>query len=305
MDHWKSIFKINSLEGQNNKFTGTIETDGISLCTHFMRPKNLCDESVIKITNKDRIIAIDPGRVNIFFGVEKKEDGTIIIYKLTRKQYYNESGVFKARKQVLTWNKDIQDSLDLMSLVSTKGISVIEHNKFITTYFQTSNILWNEMFKPRWRRQRLRLYGGKKRTFDRFFNKIKKSGDQTKRIIIAYGSAKFSPGGKGEISVPTGRAFHECKSRFPIKVVDEFRTTRIYYKDDSILQSVGFKGKSKDTVRGLLWCCSTNCSKFVNRDLNGALNILRCVNNRPKILTRQSCLSKLPKITGKWIKKCL
>ena len=53
-------------------------------------------------------------------------------------------------------------------------------------------------------------YGGKKRVFANFFNKIKNGGDTSRRVVIAYGSAKFAPGGRNELSVPTTRAFKDC-----------------------------------------------------------------------------------------------
>jgi hypothetical protein len=49
--------------------------------------------------------------------------------------------------------------------------------------------------------------------------------DVSKRIVIAFGSAKFVLGGRNEVSVPTSRAFKECQMTFPTIVVDEFRTT--------------------------------------------------------------------------------
>ena len=64
--------------------------------------------------------------------------------------------------------------------------------------------LWNEYTQKKWMKQRLRLYGGKKRVFASFFNKMKTEG---KKTIVGFGSAKFAPGSKGEISVPTCRSY--------------------------------------------------------------------------------------------------
>ena len=123
----------------------------------------------------------------------------------------------------------------------------------------------------------MRLYGGKKRVMANFLNKLE-GKDKTVETVLAYGASKFAPGGKGEVSVPTSRAYKECSYRFKTIPVDEFRTSKIYYKDDTILEPVGKKsaeGKTV-TVRGLFWCCSTKYNEFVNRDLNGAINIRRC-----------------------------
>ena len=81
--------------------------------------------------------------------------------------------------------------------------------------------------------------------------------------------------------------------RFPIIVVDEFRTTRVHHEDDSILEYIRRRDTNKE-LRGLLWCSSTNNSKFVNRDLNAAINIRRCAmaQIRPLSLQRITNQSK-------------
>lgn len=189
--------------------------------------------------------------------------------------------------------------MDDMSTVSTKGDSVVDHIAYVQMYLKNKDILWKEMLKKRWARQRIGLYGGKKRIFANFFNAIQNGGDeqdksgQTRRVVVAFGSEKFAPGGRNELSVPTTRAYNECRYRFPTIPIDEFRTTRVYSKDDSILGKVGYKGINV-AVRGLLWCSSTNNGKFVNRDLNAALNIRRCATGpRPEALTRTHGLVRL------------
>jgi hypothetical protein len=300
-DQWESIFNVKKLQGKNKTFTGTIDTDGVVICTHFLREKNVSDlfsNNDIEIKKSDRVIGIDPGRQNIFFGAEQIND-TVKTYKLTRQQYYQESGIYKAGKQTEIWLKNLKNPLKEMSEVSTKGESLLDYRMYIQMYLKHKDVLWKELTKERWSRQRMRLYGGKKKSFSKFFNKIK-DADENKRIIIAYGSAKFAPGGKNEISVPTCSAFKECRYRFPTLVIDEFRTTAVHFEDDSILQKVCKKG-TNIPVRGLLWCGSTIKSKFVNRDKNAALNILRCANiaNRPLALNRTPNLPRLVNTIGK------
>jgi transposase len=66
---------------------------------------------------------------------------------------------------------------------------------------------------------------------------------------------------------------------------------------------VNIKG-AKDSLRGLLWCNSPTVSKFVSRDRNAALNILRCAmsTKRPKSLERRN--ERTIVIIGKYIKDC-
>ena len=303
MDQYHSILRINALQGKQHTFTGTIETDGIILCTHFTHLKVLSkNDSEIKILESDRVVAIDPGRTNIYYAVENK---TNRIYKLTRSQYYQESGINLAKKQTETWIKPIQNESILYSQVSTKGCNCLKHQEYFKVYLSVYNVLWDEYTKSRWSRQRFRLYGSKKKVYAKFFNQIT-NADPTKRVIIAYGNAKFASGGKNEQSVPTSQAFKECSSRFPCKLIDEFRTSKVCYLDDSILKRVGLKGASdkKNWLRGLLWCCSTKISKFISRDLNGAMNILRCaLGPRPLALQRKTNQEKIIDVLGKVIKR--
>jgi hypothetical protein len=92
-------------------------------------------------------------------------------------------------------------------------------------------------------------------------------------------------------------ARHGHRSRLQIY---EFRTTKVFHEDGSILGRV-VRSDKNTTVRGLLWCGSTNNSKFVNRDLNGAVNIRRCVVSpvRPPELSRVSGQQAIHQRVGK------
>jgi transposase len=70
-----------------------------------------------------------------------------------------------------------------------------------------------------------------------------------------------------------------------------------------MLKLVEVQGNDKP-LRGLLWCCSTiegnsNQGAFVDRDINAAMNILRCAI---EILDRSKQRTRLPKqVVGKTI----
>lgn len=297
-EHWETFLNFGRVQGRNKTFTGTIDTDGISVCIHFTRPKNQ-----IEIENEDyslegkRVLGCDPGRTVILQMVEELPDGTFKSYRLTRSQYYQESGIFQARKRTENWTKTILQDLEALSKASSKGASLQAFQTYLEAIEKHQEALWTEYTKQKWRHQRMRLYGGKKRAFAKFLNKLE-SPDKNVETIIAFGSAKFAPGGKGELSVPTSRAFKECSYRFRIRLTCEFRSTRVYYKDHSLLEKVGKYDKDKKlvAVRGLLWSSSSNVNKFVNRDLNASINILKCaiLPERPTIFKRGKSIQKLP-----------
>ena len=140
------------------------------------------------------------------------------------------------------------------------------------------------------------------------------------KIVLAYGAAKFSPGGKGEVSVPTSRAYKECRYRFWTLYVDEYRTTKLYWRDPNVVLEKVKSAKTRQTVRGLHWCSSTQLhssklagfaclttekSKFLDRDVNAAINIRNCLvegrHENMKRMTGNRLHTKLKPKVGRWI----
>ena len=324
---WGSMLNYAKLMPKGGEFTGTIETDGVSVCIHYMRPRPLGDDGcpVTTPTKKNkkkstplprptypidlqetRVLSIDPGRVNIIFATEVLPDNKVKTYRLTRSHYYQESGITKGNANSLMWQRGLKNQIAALSEASPKGVDLSAFLHFLAVDLSVANAIWEELLKKRWSQQRLRLYGGKKRVIDKFFTRMRENDGR--KTIVAYGAAKVKPGGRGEISVPTSGVYKTCKEKFETYLVDEFRSTRVHHEDDTILQGVGrMVGDDKiEDVRGLLWCGSTRQgnSKFVNRDLNGALNIRRCLllQERPAIMDRSRCRGqRLTKTIGKII----
>jgi len=296
-EQWRSVFKIEQLQGQHCTFSHSIETDGISLCVHFDRPRPTLSSDFradkFVVAEGDVVVGCDPGRVNIYFMVVPLKDGKFKTFVLTRRQYYSESGIRDAIKRSNAWNDGIRDVLSAMSTVSIKGVSFDAFWNYVDAYRTHRDAMWDENLRPRWARQRLSLYGGKKRVFARFFNKMKENLDAAhpgRRVVIAYGSAKFAPGGPNEVSVPTSRAYKECAVRFFTVATPEFRTTKVDVVNNTTLQKVAVIG-SNEALRGVLWSVSRR--RFVSRDLNAALNIRRNLIERPAILDRKLATGRL------------
>ena len=308
--HWKSIFAVSRLQGKDCTFGYSINTDGIGMSMHFERPKTTVNEDVdgengkvasgtYAIGPNDVVIGNDPGRINIYYMAAVLPDNAIKTYVLTRKKYYNDSGIFIARMHSEHWNLGVKHRLEALSAVSSKGVNVQDYDAYLQVFRTQEDGLWEEYLRPRWARQRLSLYGGKKRVFANFYNKIK-ADFPGKNIVVAYGSAKFAPGGKGELSVPTTRAYKECAFRVTTIATDEFRTSKVYSIDNSVLQLVAQKDRPRRALRGVLW--SVTKQRFVSRDLNAALNIRRCLLNRPDILKRNTATGKLEQAIVKRVK---
>ena len=386
---WAKFFKISKLRGKDCEFGYSVDTDGISACFHFERPKaddgsgngggeggegssnggevssnggggggdgcgcggegssngggggegssnggegssngggggggggggsgsHRTKEAPKYTPRADEVVfGCDPGRINIFYMATVLPDGSIKTFVLTRRQYYHDSGIFNARDQSEKWNLGVKSALEAMSTVSSKGCDVFNHWDFFYAHLCHREVFWEEYTQPRWSRQRLSLYGGKKRVFAKFFNKVFKETAKLvpastkpieKRVVVAYGSAKFAPGGRGELCVPTSRAYKECASRVVTKITSEFRSSKVDYQDNSVLQHVAIKRQlgrpGGAALRGLLWNVARE--EFASRDLNAALNIRRYLLNRPAIMDRRRATGALQQTICKRIRQ--
>ena len=275
-EQWASVFDIrkNLTRNQRNiyEFTGTVETDGVSLCIHYWRPKLKREYTKKKYIHnpEDRIIGNDPGRVVLFYGAELLENGKYKHYKLSKAQFYEDSGINRANKKTKFWNSSIQTELDEISRTTQRSLSSETFIDYINSIRKNYEILWGEYLQKKWSKQRFNLYGGKKRVYDLFFKSL--DDGSGKRLVIAYGDAGFKSTNKNEISAPTTRIRKECSKWYKTTDVDEYRTTQFEYKTDTKLTKVNESEKNRK-VRGLLWCCSTNSSKFVSRDKNASEGI--------------------------------
>ena len=320
-EYWKKYFDFSKLLPKR-KFTGTIRTDGVSASIHFRVPKKEQTDSnsnsnpikeLSKPTAPSRVIAIDPGRVNLIFGVERLPEGNLKTYKLTRKTYYNQSGMKKAKERSARWEKMIDQEEKIFRKISLKTTQISKWVQFVRNYLRVYSVLWKEKTRKKWGQQRFRVFCLRKRTLDTFFNTMKsRTGEKP---VIAYGAAKFKSTGTGEVAAPTTSLYKKCSDLFTTIPVDEHRTTRICHDCDAPLLKVTkdkwiLRGRVKNMlewragelakwnlgmmkldreVRGLRWCGSTKCRTFKNRDLNAALNILRCFTSeeRPENLSHK------------------
>lgn len=149
--YFRAVFKLPYEQDPNKKvsrrktdppvFSGTLETDGVSLCVHFYRKAR--DEEKTKedddeeeatpgrkrvptphvyIPPEQRVIANDPGRNTIFYGVEETEGGRHF-RRFTRNQYYNTAQLNRSRRKSERWQeKDpgVKAALEAMSGVTLK-----------------------------------------------------------------------------------------------------------------------------------------------------------------------------------------
>ena len=290
----KDLYFSTFFNYKKTNFSHIIDTDGISVCFHYKKPivkQSECKYPNIRVIK--RVIGIDPGRTNIIYAAEKLPDKTVKTYKLTRKQYYNSSGITKCKEKSKNWQKQIQEEEQIYAQYSIKTINTETWNLFIDNYISVYNKLWSHKTQQKYGRERFRVYTLKRKTLDIFFNTF-----LSKNLPIpdiAYGSAGFKCNGRNELSAPKSSILERCKKKFEhVKEIDEYRTTKVCRDCNNVLQQVRISSRSEAApsalpyVRGLSRCCSTECSQtsYKGRDKNAALNIARCYLGRPTMLLR-------------------
>ena len=289
---WKSPIKKKEL-------TGLVSTDGVSVRIHLYRPIRRALQKPKRLRPKkakitvpldekwegvDKICAVDPGRTNILQVC--KEDGSQ--WGWTRNQYYSECGLILSSKKTERWNGKIQRQTNELSEVHGRVLSVTDYNLHLACVLRNYETMRSTLCHSKYGFNRLDIYTKKQRCVQKMLSKFDEN------TTIAYGSAGFASGGKGEKSVPVVWVYAKLKKHRKVIDVNEFRTSIV---DNRTKQFIG-DVKSNDgdavvSVRGLHWCPITNGCKFLNRDKNAAKNILELAllemkgAERPAVFCRQ------------------
>lgn len=309
-EHWGSVFKFK----KGKKPAYYVQTDGVSLCSHYLRDNHVKkkrggtkrkrktgtkDEQAAAppVDPGDRVIAIDPGRVNLVYGVERLPEGGVKTYQLTRRAYYHGGHIFKARRHTQRWNRAIRDELDVLSAASPRTSYSATWHDYLSAVRQTYDALWGHLCRRRCGRMRLETHIYKQKTVDAFLATMKPKGQPAPKI--AYGAAQLASGGVGELSVPCKEMFLRISKLYPTTPVDEFRSTKCCFGCASRgltselagmrRQQPGGQPGLRDN-RGLRRCTTCRKCPLVSRDMNAALNIDLCFRLGP--LHRPSALSR-------------
>jgi len=290
-EHFGSVFNLQGLS-KKGFFTCRVETDGVSASTHFKRPsarapgpkrkRTTVDSSAVTaLSEAPRVIAIDPGRANILYGVERVSPTETKTYCLTRGQYYTSSGMHDLNRECRRWQAKIAGEEAIYAAVSPKTSNGAVLDAFLGNYVQVYDALWTNKTMKKRARGRFRVFRLKRKVLDIFFASMSPKGSA--KPLIAYGAAQFNPTGPGELSVPTSAVSKVCARHYQLQYVDEYNTTKVC--NGCKQYSWGVKFGEGRVNRGLRWCSSTKCRKFLNRDHNAALNILECATQTPRPLS--------------------
>ena len=245
-----------------------VKSDGVSLCVHYhvylspaeqarkaatntsakrrrvakadaVAAKASGQQSAPPLLEGQRVIAFDPGRRTLLYGVESMADGSLKKHALSRAAYYCGMGAPRADMRRRGWIANSEGAAaahTALAAASPKTGSVAAFGAFLAVVRAHYDALWACKLPRKWGREALRGYRLKHRVMDRFFAGIKAAtagtvdplGQQPFRI--AYGAAKFSSTGNGgELSAPVSFQLKRAKLAFGephVCMEDEFCTTK-------------------------------------------------------------------------------
>jgi hypothetical protein len=274
---------------------------------------------LLKVIRAERkewlVLGADPGRRNPVYLAGRLPDGELFRAGITRKEYYARSGITKATNRTARWYAPLQAELTKLGGGDDRGLvkqdrsadsgpAKRRHLEDLVEYIERCNELedrwWELACQRKMAKQAFRVFGGKKRALDRFFNgvarRLKDLGVAPQKVAVAYGAATFNSSGKGAPSSPTTAVYKACTRCFAtIKQVetrsscqccnDDHEDVHVCWKTADGAYHHGLKAPwtpkkreegaeaKNDVTRlwGMLFCPS--CSMYHNRDKLGALNI--------------------------------
>lgn len=166
--------------------------------------------------------------------------------------------------------------------------------------------MWQVMSLKCWRQEAFRTYTLKYRCIDRFFRRIA-AADPGKKITIAWGDASFKASYRGvDGGAPVSAVRRRAEKHFAkvyaagakVEGEDEYCTSQACMFNPEHRLSAVYETKIDEdgkrvrrAVRGLKFC--RTCIRLLNRDANGAANILFAYTERaagrgrPKGLSRE------------------
>jgi hypothetical protein len=285
------------------KLQGTVRTDGVSLCVIFERKKRDAPKAAVRTQVPERIVAIDPGTINMYFGVEKDANGNYKTYKYRTKQYYHDGFVWASRNRMDAAKRECDDVLERLSQCLKKTVVLTRQLEYWRTYVDN----WKRLFACLATRMRSKLsmnvYIKGNQSIDKFLMSLKGSSRKDS-VLIAFGAAKFSSTIRGTLSCPTSRAYKRCAAIFKTLLVDEYNTSKYCPRcsEARLLTAPKEARMCRDGIRRMFdsrsvkRCSSPECSRAaaehpserirniardenayeMSRDKVGALNILKC-----------------------------
>jgi hypothetical protein len=310
---WTALFTDDTFRLRSKKmgweFDGRVQTDGVALCVAFRNlGQKVCSKSRFKKNctcsgcrklewdegmQYDRILANDPGDVNIAYVVEKDPRGKIHKSKLRNKEFYLQSDYYKRTNIMKKHMRRSQLAFDEVSGACVKTVDLERQLAYWLACTTHWDAMWKALYAKVHARMAFDVYRKRTSAMDRFWSCLKK-GRKGKAIMLygAGGSGSFSY--RGKKCAPTSFAYKRCRKVFDMMfVVPEWYTSQYCPHCDVKIQDV--RDDAGKVLRSVKRCSSSGCVERASkhhashvrrlagqgvceqsRDEIGALNIWKC-----------------------------
>ena len=253
-------------------FSGTLTTDGTSVSVHFHKAgKTARAEAATAATQgkataaKQRrpvprvLLLADPGRINMVTMAALVDGKPLfvnkrrVVFKLTGRQYYSVSGAHNAKiqrtrkRRCVPGLRTLDAALARASLKTGDVERVVQHIRIVNRHRREA---WAFATSRGSAKQKLRGSAGRRRALDRFFSGVRRrlaavlGREAAGSAEVVWGGAKFSPSGRGNLTVPTSMAFRVACRHFgssAVHIGDEYATSQTCPK--CFNQLVGHQGR--------------------------------------------------------------
>ena len=238
--------------------------------------EELNETEINELRNANRVYG-DPGKKNLL--VLMDDEGNILRY--TNKQRLVETKRLKHLKKIQNYKnrKGITETENELSNFNSKTCNLQDFMKYIVKKLQINEQLFAKYEAKIFRRYQWYFYLNKKRSEDKLLKNIKEVFG--KNIIIIMGDWGIGKQMRNFISTPMIGLKRKLAEKFKVYSLDEFRTSKLNYKTESICDNLYLPDK-KQRFRKihsvLTYKMENNRLGCINRDVNSVKNMRKIVN---------------------------
>ena len=306
--YWSALFEVEKFERGGRTFGCQMQLDGKAVSILMTRPKARppvpqqqdhkkkklkksedpaydCQE--LQLDSYDRVLGLDPGRRDLFVAVDGDGDVT----RCSAKRFYHEAGYTRTQRTMMTWlDRDPEVKSWLRSATSAKTASVHCFKEHLRCLLPRVDRLLGFHHDKKFRDKRFTRYCGSRRVMQRLCKEI--MGPSGQRTLVGFGDWSNQDAGGLIKKSPSGPVLglrRELSKRCTVRLVDEFRTSKLCRWCHECTRNMRRKvptpitpgespgGFTHTQVHAVLHCGTNGCrGTTMNRDVNGASNILQC-----------------------------
>jgi hypothetical protein len=274
---------------------------------------------VFEVREGARIVGMDMGVVNIFCAAWRDKKGAVVSSTLTRKKYYEASGVKAYKAFAAHKAKPLQKFVEGLSETTFRSERLEDVLRYVKRCDEANEAVWGVYGDRRFSRGRMAVFIGKQRALDQYFSDLagRFKGDAVPPQV-SCGYPSFNCCFKGCPAAPTNSAFKTLKRRMEVIPADEYRTSKVCSRCDETMEPPRKMMKMRDgkercgEVRGIRLCkkCALEThgrhaykrdpglwpgyARF-DRDVNAALNMIRVAGTSNE--TRPASLQRINRQT--------